>query len=69
TSAALRRPVTSTAAAVRVLDALGRPVRQAAFGAGQAELELSLSGLASGVYVVELAASGAQPTRSRLVVQ
>lgn len=69
TSAALRRPATSTAAAVRVLDALGRPVRQAAFGAGQAELELSLSGLASGVYVVELAASGAQPTRSRLVVQ
>ncbi len=69
TSATLRRPATGTTAAVRVLDALGRPVRLAAFAAGQAELELSLSGLASGVYVVELAAPAAQPSRSRLVVR
>ncbi|GAB3635000.1 hypothetical protein GCM10027422_05900 [Hymenobacter arcticus] len=67
--ATLRRPTTSTTAAVRVLDALGRPVRQSAFAAGQADLELSLSGLASGVYVVELAAPAAPPSRSRLVVQ
>jgi glucose/arabinose dehydrogenase len=68
-SATLRRPATGTTADVRVLDALGRLVRQAAFAAGQAELELSLSGLASGLYMVELAAPAAQPTRTRLVVQ
>ncbi|MDJ0367768.1 PQQ-dependent sugar dehydrogenase [Hymenobacter sp. H14-R3] len=69
THATLRRAAPGPAAAVRVLDALGRPVRQAAFSAGQAELELSISGLASGVYVVELAAPAAPPSRTRLVVQ
>jgi glucose/arabinose dehydrogenase len=69
TRAALHRATTSTSAAVRMLDALGRPVRQATFAAGQTDLQLSLSGLSSGVYVVELAAPAAPPTRTRLVVQ
>ena len=52
---------------MRVLNTLGRPVRQATFAAGQVGLEQLLSGLANRLYVIELVAPVGQPTRMQLV--
>ncbi|MVN74865.1 T9SS type A sorting domain-containing protein [Hymenobacter sp. HMF4947] len=65
----LRRSNATGTAAVRVFDGLGRAVRQASFAAGQTDIELPLSGLAAGLYVVETASLTNQPSRARLVVQ
>lgn len=65
----LSGPLAAGAAArVRVLDALGRCVRQAAGPAGQASFDLPLQGLAAGWYVLEWQ-GGAEPSRLRLAVE
>ncbi|MVN77290.1 T9SS type A sorting domain-containing protein [Hymenobacter sp. HMF4947] len=59
-------PATS-AAQVRLFDATGRCVRQAALPLGQGSLALSLAGVPAGLYVVEWR-GGPTPLRTRLVV-
>ena len=68
-SVTLRRGVAAGSGAVRVLDALGRSVRQGYFAAGQTDLVVPISDLASGVYLVELATPATPLLRTRLVVQ
>lgn len=60
-------PAPTAAAQVRLLDATGRCVRQAALPLGQGRLALSLAGVPAGLYVVEWT-GGPPPLRTRLVV-
>jgi glucose/arabinose dehydrogenase len=68
-SVSLRRAGATVAAAVRILDNLGRVVQQSAFATGQSTLHLTISNLAAGVYTVETTSAVASANRARLVVQ
>jgi hypothetical protein len=68
-SVSLRRAGTTATATVRILDNLGRVVQQSAFATGQANLHLTISGLAAGIYTVGITAAAASANRARLVVQ
>jgi glucose/arabinose dehydrogenase len=59
-------PASATSATVH--DALGRVVRTATFAPQQTELRLSLTGLRTGVYVVQVSSATEQYTR-RLIVE
>ena len=68
-SVSLRRTGSTAAAAVRVLDNLGRVVQQSAFVAGQTDLQLAINGLSTGAYTVETTSDAVAASRARLVVQ